>query len=75
MKDYSMSDDLFRQRAIEEDGCMITAVGAGLASAMDTSAVNVSLHQRTAPLVPGEDPGRPIPIGERSLPEGPSGTL
>jgi len=28
MNDYSMSDDLFRQWALEEDGCVITVVGA-----------------------------------------------
>ena len=37
MTDYSMSDDLFRLRAGEEDGCMISSVGAGLARAMHST--------------------------------------
>ena len=57
MNDYAMSDDLFRQRALEEDGCMITAVGAVLVKAMNFEGVNVSLEQRTAPLRPGQDSG------------------
>lgn len=37
--DYRMSDDLFRLRACEEDGCMISAFGAGLAGAMSPAGV------------------------------------
>lgn len=45
MTDYSMSDELFLKRAGEEDGCMISAVGAGLARTMSSVAVNVSLNE------------------------------
>ena len=34
MKDYSMSDEVFLLRALEEDGCMISAVGIVLVKAM-----------------------------------------
>ena len=54
MNDYAMSDDLFRQRALEEDGCMITAVGAGLAKAMNFDGVNVSLSQEQRRFVQGK---------------------
>jgi hypothetical protein len=40
MNDYSMSDDLFRQRALEDDGCVITVVGSELAKAMNFDGVN-----------------------------------
>ena len=45
MNDYSMSDDVFRQRALEEDGCMVTAIGAGLGKAMNFDGVSVSLNE------------------------------
>ena len=54
MNDYAMSDDLFRQRALEEDGCMITAVGAGLVKAMNFDGVNVSLSQEQRRFVQGK---------------------
>ena len=54
MNAYAMSDDLFRQRALEEDGCMITAVGAGLAKAMNFDGVNVSLSQEQRRFVQGK---------------------
>ena len=43
MNDYSMSEDIFRQRALEEDGCMISAIGAGLVNAMKFNDAHVSL--------------------------------
>ena len=46
MNDYSMSDDLFRQRALEEDSCMIAAVGAGLVRAMNFDGGSVSLSEQ-----------------------------
>ena len=54
MTDYSMSEDLFRKRAGEEDGCMISAVGAGLARAMSSAAVNVSLTEAQQRFVRGK---------------------
>ncbi len=54
MNDYAMSDDLFRQRALEEDGCMITAVGAGLAKEMTFDGVNVSLNEEQRRFVQGK---------------------
>jgi len=55
MTDYSMSDGLFRLRAGEEDGSMISAVGAGLARAMNsTGAVNVSLNEQQQRFVQGK---------------------
>ena len=54
MNDYAMSDDLFRQRALEEDGCMITAVGAGLVKAMNFERVNVSLNEEQRRFVQGK---------------------
>ena len=54
MNDYAMSDDLFRQRALEEDGCMITAVGAGLVKAMNFEGVNVSLNEEQRRFVQGK---------------------
>ena len=54
MNDYAMSDDLFRQRALEEDGCMITAVGIGLAKAMNFEGVNVSLSEEQRRFVQGK---------------------
>ena len=54
MNDYSMSDDLFRQRAIEEDGCAITAVGRDLAKAMNFEGVNVSLNEEQRRFVRGK---------------------
>ena len=55
MTDYSMSHDLFRLRAGEEDGCMISAVGAGLARAMNSAAaVNVSLNEQQQRFVQGK---------------------
>jgi len=54
MNDYAMNDDLFRQRALEEDGCMITAVGAGLVKAMNFEGVNVSLSEEQHRFVQGK---------------------
>ena len=54
MNDYEMSDDLFSQRALEEDGCMITAVGAGLVKAMNFEGVNVSLSEEQRRFVQGK---------------------
>lgn len=54
MNDYSMSDDLFRQRALEEDSSMITAVGAGLAKAMNFDGVSVSLTEQQRRFVQGK---------------------
>ena len=54
MNDYAMSDDLFRQRALEEDGCMITAVGIGLTKAMNFEGVNVSLSEEQRRFVQGK---------------------
>ena len=45
MNNYSMSDDVFRQRALEEDGCMVTAIGSGLVKAMNFDGVSVSLNE------------------------------
>ena len=45
MNNYPMSDDLFRQRALEEDGCMITAIGAGLVKAMNFDGQWGVLHR------------------------------
>lgn len=54
MNDYQMSDDLFRQRALEEDACMITAVGAGLVQAENSEGVNVSLNEEQRRFVRGK---------------------
>lgn len=54
MNDYSMTDELFRQRALEEDGCMITAVGTGLTRAMNSSGVNVSLNEEQRRFIHGK---------------------
>ena len=54
MNDYSMSDDVFRQRALEEDGCMVTAIGAGLAKAMNFDGVSVSLNEEQRRFVQGK---------------------
>ena len=54
MNDYAMSDDLFRQRALEEDGCMITAVGAGLVKTMNFDEVSVSLNEEQRRFVQGK---------------------
>ena len=54
MNEYAMSDDLFRQRALEEDGCMITAVGAVLVKAMNFEGVNVSLSKEQRRFVQGK---------------------
>ena len=54
MNDYAMSDDLFCQRALEEDGCMITAVGTGLVKAMNFEGVNVSLSKEQRRFVQGK---------------------
>jgi hypothetical protein len=45
MNDYSMSDDLFRQRALEEDGCVITALGSELVKAMNFGGVGQGKSQ------------------------------
>ena len=54
MTDYSMSDELFLKRAAEEDGCMISAVGAGLVRAVGSVAVNVSLNEAQQRFVQGK---------------------
>lgn len=54
MTNYSMSDDLFRIRAGEEDGCMISAVGAGLVRTMSSVAINVSLNEEQQRFVQGK---------------------
>lgn len=54
MNDYLMSDDLFHQRALEEDGCVITAIGAGLAKAMNFDEVNVSLTEEQRRFIQGK---------------------
>ena len=54
MNDYLMCDDLFRRRALEEDGCMITAVGAGLVRAMNFDRVSVSLTEQQRRFVQGK---------------------
>lgn len=54
MTNYSMSDDLFRMRAGEEDGCMISAVGAGLVRTMSSVAINVSLNEEQQRFVQGK---------------------
>lgn len=53
--DYSMSDALFRLRAGEEDGCMIGAVGAGLAREMNSAPrVSVALNEEQRRYVQGK---------------------
>lgn len=74
MTDYSMSDELFLKRAGEEDGCMISAVGAGLARAMSSVAVNVSLNEAQQGFVQGKILVGQYPVGERPLPRGPQGS-
>lgn len=54
MNDYAMSDELFLERASDEGGCMINAVGAGPARAMSSVAVNVSLNEAQQPFVQGK---------------------
>ena len=54
MNDYSMNDVLFRQRALEEDGCMVTAIGTGLAKAMVFDGVSVSLSTEQRRFVLGK---------------------
>ena len=63
MIDYSMSEDLFRQRACEEDGCMISALGSGLARAMGSARVNVSLTEEEQ-IRSRQDSGRSVPVSE-----------
>lgn len=58
MNDYAMSDELFLERAREEGGCMIGAVGAGLAKAMSSMAVNVSLNEAQQRSVQGNNGAR-----------------
>lgn len=55
MNDYSMSDDLFRQRALEEGGCVITAVGSGLATAMNFDGGSISLNEEKRCFVQGKN--------------------
>ncbi len=52
MNDYAMSDELCLERAGEDGGCMISAVGAGLARAMSSVAVDVPLNEAQQPFVP-----------------------
>lgn len=54
MNDYSMSDDVFRQRALEEDGCEVTAIGAGLVKAMNFDGVSVSLNEDQRRFIQGK---------------------
>ena len=54
MNDYSMSEDVFRQRALEEDGCMISSVGAGLVNAMKFDDVRVALTDEQRRFVQGK---------------------
>ncbi|GEM_PF-6746679 len=54
MTDYVMNDELFLERASEEGGCIISAVGAGLTSAMSSAAVDVSLNEAQQPVVEGK---------------------
>ncbi len=49
-----MSGGLFRQRALEEDGCMVTAIGAGLVKAMNFDGVSVSLSAEQRRFVEGK---------------------
>ena len=54
MTSYAMTDELFLQRASEEGGCIISAVGAGLTLAMSSAAVDVSLNEAHQPVVEGK---------------------
>jgi antitoxin ParD1/3/4 len=54
MNDYSMSDDVFRQRALEEDGCVVTAIGAGLVKALNFDGVSVSLNEDQRRFIQGK---------------------
>jgi hypothetical protein len=57
MNDYSMSDNLFRQRALEEDGCVITALGSELVKAMNFGGASVSLTEEQRHFVQGKSQG------------------
>jgi hypothetical protein len=57
VNDYSMSDDLFRQRALEEDGCVITALGSQLVKAMNFDGVSPSPTEEQPSFVQGKVQG------------------
>ena len=46
MNEYEMSDEVFRQRALEEDGCVISSAGTGLVNAMNCEEVSLSLTEK-----------------------------
>ena len=46
MNEYEMSDEVFRQRALEEDGCVISSAGTGFVNAMNGEEVSLSLTEK-----------------------------